>query len=356
MRMLVFLVVAFAVMFFMHWTVYVSLTSAFDTTLPNAYPLLTALSASYLVASLLVRKVGGAVADGIYFVAATWLGTIFILFSLQLISLIFSLVTGISSLWLSGSLFIFGLNLAAYAIWNGRRLTVKEYTIPLKNLTKSLRMVHLSDIHIGTVHQTRFLERVVALTNEQTPDLVCITGDLFDGSVAIDESILAPLNTLVAPTFFSNGNHEEYEGLNHVRETLGHIKVELLENRHVVHKGIQIIGVNDRQSLRRSETLSGILDSLKLDATLPTILMYHTPVEWDAARAKGVGLMLSGHTHNGQIYPFTLLVRLFFKYVVHLYEKDGHYLHITPGTGTWGPPMRLGSNNQVTVLHLVPGE
>ena len=82
--------------------------------------------------------------------------------------------------------------------------------------------------------------------------------------------------------------------------------------------------------------------------------MYHSPVHWDEAREHGVDLMLSGHTHNGQVFPFTWLVKIFYPYIKGVYEKDGMYLHVSPGTGTWGPPMRLGSRNQVVLIELVP--
>jgi hypothetical protein len=135
--------IVWAVVFFMHFIVYISITDAFAVTVPYAYPILGVLSFSYLFASMLVRKVGGVVADIVYYFAAIWLGTIFILFSWQLLYLLIHLVTGLSSIWLSGALLVLGTKLATYAIWNGRRLTVKEYTLPLKHLTTPVRVVHL---------------------------------------------------------------------------------------------------------------------------------------------------------------------------------------------------------------------
>jgi predicted MPP superfamily phosphohydrolase len=166
--------------------------------------------------------------------------------------------------------------------------------------------------------------------------------------------MLTPLDDLQAPAYFSYGNHEEYEGLPLVKETIKGLRLELLDNRFVDWNGIEIIGVNDVQSLRDGETLDSVLRSLPLSTARPKILMYHTPVDWEVARQHGVTLMLSGHTHNGQVFPFTLLVRAAFKYVKGLFSQDGKYLHVTPGTGTWGPPMRLGSRNQVTIIELQP--
>ena len=135
---------------------------------------------------------------------------------------------------------------------------------------------------------------------------------------------------------------------------IGHLKMKLLDGKMAMFDNVQIVGINDRQSLPKDKTLGSALDDLPIDKEKPTILMYHTPVEWEDARKHGIDLMLSGHTHNGQIFPFTLLVRLSFKYINGLYRKGSKYLHVSPGTGTWGPPMRLGSRNQITLLTLTP--
>lgn len=353
-RFLIVLPVIFSALFLVHLFVYLTMQRVFGVSFLHEYWVLAFAASVYLFASASARRWQGVISDTFYFVAATWIGTLWLLFCATVlygvVSLFFSYEVPLLYIGLLGS----GLLLAVYALINGSRLIVREYTLPLKGITGSLRVAHLTDIHVGTVNQKEYLKRVVTTTNMTKPDVVLITGDLFDGSVAIDESILSPLNDLVAPTYFSTGNHEGYEGLDHVRETMGRLDVMLLENASALFRDIRIVGVHDRQSLPRSTTLDLILSTLQVDGEIPTILMYHTPVEWEAARSRGVGLMLSGHTHNGQIFPFTLLVRLFFRYVKGLYKKDGMYLHVSPGTGTWGPPMRLGSTNQVTVITLVP--
>jgi len=354
MRFLLFIALTWSILFFIHWLPYASLSVAFGFELPYWGIALGLLSGSFIFASVLVKKVRNKLTDMLYFVAATWLGIVFITFSFQLLYQLVHVFTGLSSPLAAGILLIVSLIISVYAVYNGQRIVFKEYTIPILGLEVAVRAVHLTDIHIGTVHQTAFLKQVVQMTNQLSPDVIYMTGDLFDGSAPISASTLEPLNTLKAPVFFSHGNHEEYEGLQYVRDTIKDINIDLLENRMVIHNGIQVVGVNDKLSLGDDESLAIILGELDLDKNLPTVLMYHTPVEWDAAREYGVDVMLSGHTHNGQIYPFTLLVRLFFKYINGLYEKGGTYLHVSPGTGTWGPPMRLGSQNQITLLHLVP--
>jgi len=339
----------------MHLVVYLAVQRVYGVDIPYQYLGVAVLAALYFVASLLSRRFPNAVVRVLYAMAATWVGVVWLLFSA---TVAYELVRiGLTGEALALHITLHGVAILAsiYALFNANRLQLKEYTLPVPNLTAPLRVAHLTDIHVGTIHREAFLRRVVTLTSSTKPDVVLITGDLFDGSAPIDEPILRPLNELSAPTYFSTGNHEGYEGMDHVRNTLSHLSLTLLENAVTHVRGVRIVGVHDRQILPRTTSLDTVLTSLDIrpDGT-PTILLYHTPVEWDAARAHGVTLMLSGHTHNGQIFPFTLMVRLFFKYVCGIYEKDGSYLHISPGTGTWGPPMRLGSRCQVTVLNLVP--
>jgi uncharacterized protein len=353
---LLFIFIAFSILFSMHWLVYASMSRVFSVTVPHWPFILGILSITYFLASFGVRKLDGVIVDGFYFITATWLGYIFLLFSLVLVYEIFHVVTKYDSRVILGSLLCIAVLLGTYALVQGRVLTTRTYALTVQNLTEPLRVVHLSDIHVGTVHQKKYLTEIIEKTNELNPDIVLVTGDLFDGSAEIDTSILLPLNDLTARSFFSHGNHELYEGLDAVRDTLQTLDLELLENTAVEYKGVQIIGVNDRQSLTKDQTLGSILASLPQAENQPRLLMYHTPSDWSVARDAGITMMFSGHTHNGQIFPFTLLVRIFFPYINGLYEEEGKYLHVSPGTGTWGPPMRLGSHNQITVFDLQPSD
>lgn len=352
LRLGIFISIAWTIMFLVHAVVYFTVATVYDIQFSYWFPLLALLSITFVLATIGVRKFHNKFVDVFYFIAATWLGTILIFFFVTLIFNILRFLGMEENVMMLNVLLGVGVVLSLYALFIGRCLVVKRFTIPVSGLSKETKVVHLTDVHVGTVHQEAFLNRVVKQTNELEPDVILMTGDLFDGSAPIHEEILKPLDKLNAPTYFSTGNHEVYEGLDHVRSTIADLKMRLLENEFVLEQGLQIIGVHDRQGLPREVTLDSILEKLSYDRTQPTILMYHTPVEWEAARKHGVDLMLSGHTHNGQIFPFTLLVRAFFKYIKGLYQEGEQYLHVSPGTGTWGPPMRLGSHNQITLLTL----
>jgi predicted MPP superfamily phosphohydrolase len=243
------------------------------------------------------------------------------------------------------------LTLAIYGLINASFFSVKEITIPVENLDKEVTIVQLSDIHVGTIHKAEFLRRIVDKVNEMDPDMVLITGDLFDGSGKIMEDTVAPLNDLKAKTFFSTGNHEMYEGLDNVMAILATTNIQVLRNEFVEHSGIQVIGVDnpEQEAQRRNVALKDI----KFDNSKPSVLMFHQPNGVDDAVSAGVDLQLSGHTHNGQIVPFNLISRLFYPRVHGLYTISGMSLYVSPGTGTWGPPMRVGSSNEITLIRLV---
>jgi predicted MPP superfamily phosphohydrolase len=342
------------IVFIFHSLTYLTAERVFDLEFKYGYLIIAFLSTTFILANLFVRTIKHQLSDVFYFITASWLGVVFIAFSATVFYGTIRFILGQDSPVLFASVITISLWLSGYALFQGRCIHTKTITVPIRNLKNTIKIVHLADLHIGTVHQLKFLRRVVGITNSLSPDLVLMTGDLFDGSVPIEEEMLRPLNDLQVPAYFSTGNHEEYEGLLNVKKTIKSLKMKLLDKEVADFNGIQIIGVNDRSSIPKDVSLDSILEELSLDEEKPAILMYHTPVEWEGARKHGVDLMLSGHTHNGQIYPFNLLVRMSFKYINGLYKLGDRYLHVSPGTGTWGPPMRLGSKNQITLLNLVP--
>jgi predicted MPP superfamily phosphohydrolase len=129
--------------------------------------------------------------------------------------------------------------------------------------------------------------------------------------------------------------------------------VRVLRNEVAEFRGLQIIGIDNPERENRKDNEQ--IHSVAFDQSRPNVLLYHTPVGIEDARRAGVAVQLSGHTHSGQMYPFNLLVKLFYPYTRGLYDLDGLLLYVTPGTGTWGPPMRLGSSNEITLITFGPG-
>ena len=211
-----------------------------------------------------------------------------------------------------------------------------------------MRLVQLSDIHVGSVG-AGFLKRVVEKTNALGADAVLITGDLMDPRGSFELDGFSVLNEIKAPVFFVTGNHERYADLDRVGELLKKTKMRWLRNESVELEGLQIIGIDDGES---KDQVAKRLDGIDFEPEKFSVLMYHRPDGFEAAAERGVGLMLAGHTHNGQIFPFNFVVRLYFKRLKGLFKHKGSYLYVCPGTGTWGPRMQLASAREIVLINL----
>lgn len=225
-----------------------------------------------------------------------------------------------------------------------RRRAVK---VPGRGLARPLRIVQLSDLHLGPVHSLKYFRRLIDRVNRENPDLVLITGDLIDGRLTDD--MFAPINDIKAPVYFTPGNHEEYVGMEDFLAHLARTKAVPLCNRKVDLGGCILAGIDFDWSVRGLETM---VSSVAPANGKYSILMSHGPPAFDAARRAGFDLTLSGHTHGGQFWPFTFFGRMFVKYRAGLYERDGKRLFVTTGAGTWGPPLRLGTSSEMAVIDI----
>jgi hypothetical protein len=190
--------------------------------------------------------------------------------------------------------------------------------------------------------------------NSANPDVVLITGDLLDGRYHYDKDILLPLNDINATVYFSSGNHDDYANLTLLSSLLKDTKVKWLRNELVEYKGMYIVGLDDT---RDSKHVGAMLYAMNMEHNFSkkyTVLMNHRPIGWKDA-GKYVNLMLSGHTHAGQIWPFGYLVfiegNVF--HGIHRIPGNDHFMfYVSPGTGTWGPPMRIGSRTEITLFNV----
>ena len=256
-----------------------------------------------------------------------------------------------------------------YAIFQGLRApVVKEIQVAIPGLAPALTgttIVQLTDLHIGTTKSRSFVEDVVSRTNALAPDIIVITGDLVEGrfgSVREDTLPLAGLRARLG-VFMVTGNHEYYAGLREWLPELRRLGIRVLRNEHVVLDaekggGWELAGIDDWNG--GSIEPGGGADLARAlaghEPDRPVILLSHQPRAVFTAAQAGVGLVLSGHTHGGQIWPFTFLVRLQQPFLQGLHRVDRTQVYVNPGTGSWGPPMRLGTCPEITRITLVPGQ
>jgi predicted MPP superfamily phosphohydrolase len=240
---------------------------------------------------------------------------------------------------------------------------VERVRIPLRRLGRPMdgyRIALVSDIHLGPILGRAHIERIVRVVNDLRPDLVAITGDLADGSVAELGRACGPLRDLRSThgTFFVNGNHEYYTGdLRNWHEELRGLGVRLLLNdRAEVSRGtaaLDVAGVNDPTGAYYADGPDFARAVGDRDPARPVVLLSHQPVQVRQARRHGVDLQLSGHTHGGQMCPFNLVVPIQQGPLVAGWYRLGEtQLYVTRGAGFWGPPVRVAAPPEITLVEL----
>lgn len=296
--------------------------------------------AALLLVGFLVRTSSGRGTKGLFVAVTTAYGlefaTLFALLVLEPLDLIFSLPNQEAGVAIVS--FVFAL--AIVSAVNAQLLYVRTIRLPF---VRRLRVVQISDIHIGVVHGKRYLAGLVRRVNALKPDLVLITGDIISGAMDPSRTGLDGLAGLEAPAYLAPGNHEFYEGMEGMRAAIPR-NVRMLNDEEVDMGRYSIFGLDFLGD-------QGVSGARELDRNFqkPVIMMAHVPQFLDLPEGS---IILSGHYHAGQVFPFNFLGYLFVKNFRGFHRRGGVTLYVSPGTATWGPPMRFGSRNEITLLEL----
>ena len=259
---------------------------------------------------------------------------------------------------------LLALAFSAIGYANARRTArVVRVRIPLQGLDAALegfRIVQITDIHVGPTIKQHYLQAIVDRVNALQPDVVAITGDLVDGSVAELREHVAPLAALRARhgVYFVTGNHEYYSGVHGWVQELRRLGIRVLHNEHVVlsHDGASLVlaGVTDYTAhlfdpAHRSDPAAALAGAPE---GVTRVLLAHQPRTAPAAALAGFDLQISGHTHGGQFLPWTFFVALQQPYTAGLHQLGRLQVYVSRGTGYWGPPKRLGAPSEISELRL----
>lgn len=325
---------------------------------------LLVLFLSYPVGRVLSREVPGVLASSVEMAGAVWMGVLFLGTAAFLAA---DLITGFGKLWPSAAvpartaaLFV-ALALSAVAVvqdLRGPRVVAHEVTLPgLPKERDGLRVVQLSDLHLGSLLGPRWLSRRVAQAEALSPDLLVVTGDLVDGEIGAVEPLVPILSRLSAPlgVWGVSGNHEFYAGLEKSLALYRRAGIRVLSDEWAqAAPGLVLAGVDDltarRQFGGREDPVPKALASAPAGAA--KLFLSHSPLKSEEAARLGAGLMLSGHTHGGQIWPFTYLSAIPYPRNAGRFAVGAMTLLVSRGTGTWGPPMRLFHRSEVLVVTL----
>jgi predicted MPP superfamily phosphohydrolase len=308
------------------------------------------------------------------FIAMGFLSSLFVLTLLRDVAL--------ASVWIGSHLGL-SLSVSTFAVWtalavpaaatlitifgliNARRTArIVRVDVPIDNLPASLHgftIAQISDIHVGLTIKADYVQSIVGAVNSLQADMVAVTGDLVDGSVAQLRSHVEPLRDLTSRhgTYFVTGNHEYYSGVTGWVSELRRLGVNVLLNEHVVLRhnddSLVIAGVTDYSGHHYDESHRS--DAAAAVASAPDdlvrILLAHQPRSAAGALKAGFDLQLSGHTHGGQFWPWNFFVRLQQPFTAGLHRLQSLWVYTSRGTGYWGPPKRFGAPSEITQLRLV---
>lgn len=321
------------------------------------------LWALYPVARMLEEILPPAFAYALEFIASMWIGVMFLLVAAFLFVDVITLggfLWRATIPWFRLGAAITALLLAIVAMVQGIRSPVlTEYELTVRDLPRErdgMVLVHLSDLHLGTLIGPSWLERIVGRVQALKPDIIVLVGDILDGRPGRIEPLLPMLGKFQAPfgVWGVTGNHEYYAGLETCVRQLERSGVKLLRDSSAqLAPGLTIAGVDDLTA-REGQRLGTRPVEQALGAGSPgaTIYLSHSPWHAETAATLGADLMLCGHTHAGQIWPFTYLVKLRYPNISGHYRVDGMQLIVGRGTGTWGPRMRLWQRSEIIRVQL----
>ena len=321
---------------------------------------LALLSVTFVTASLLAFRNSNILVRIYYRIAATWLGTFNFLF---LACCLLWPLYGLAALaglrpdrhrW--GLVFLaVALVASLFGVVNARAWRVKHITAKLENLPAVWRgrtAALVSDVHLGHVWNIGFIRGIVTTVARLKPDIVFITGDFYDGTAADYDRLAAPWRALSAPLgkFFVLGNHEGFRDSTPYLNAISGAGVRVLQRDKVEIDGLQLVGVRYHDATH-AEHFRSVLREIGIDRARPSVLLTHAPDHVAVSAEEGISLQLSGHTHGGQTFPFNLFVkRIYGKFAYGLNRLGDLQVYTTYGAGSWGPPMRVGTNSEIVLI------
>jgi predicted MPP superfamily phosphohydrolase len=331
---------------------------------PVLVPLLVFLGASYIVSRVMEHFELGRASHLLEYIGATWVGLFFLIFASLFASdvvTLFGFILRDHVITIRVTALLMGAAMALIAFVQAWRIPiVTEYEVAMPGLPQAADGKVLavgSDLHLGSMLGHRWAVARAAQFAALQPDILLLAGDIFEGEKETHAGWLPVLRQFRAPlgVFAVTGNHEFYAGPEAILDTFRSAGFRVLRDEHCeILPGLRIAGVDDPAFRKRGkqDQAIAVAQALANSSGAATVFLSHTPVLAERAAELGAGLMLSGHTHEGQIWPFKYLVRIAFRLVHGRYDVNGMTAIVGRGTGTWGPRMRLWSRSEILRITL----
>ena len=298
-----------------------------------------------------------------YFLSGLWIGFLINLVLFFMIAWLAAVTFRFSGVEKNNKL-IASLAIAAatafsiYGIWNAFNPVVKRISVDIENLPENWsgkKIVHISDAHLGHVYGNSHLREIVGKINALKPDIIAITGDLFDQIEENFDIFAESLGELKSEKgiFYVTGNHETYLGKERILAAARKAGMIALQDEARMLEGLQVIGIDypDRMDTKDIAGVIGKIDGF--DAQKPSVLLWHTPSHVEEIKRAGIDLQLSGHAHKGQIFPFGFITAAVFKGYDYGLKREGNFsIYTTSGVGTWGPAMRTQKRSEIVEITL----
>jgi predicted MPP superfamily phosphohydrolase len=351
-----------------HLAVYATLAMAFGIGGMWLKVLFVALALTFVSASALSHFYKGAAVDRYYQFSAYWFGLVHFLFGGAVVfyftlTIFYAHGIYIPPALVGGICFGVAFLLHLYGTIKSQRPEVMDVKIPFSSLPgfradfwKGKKLVFISDLQLGNIYRQHFTAHVARKIAAIDPYAVLIGGDLYDGVVCDEAKLIEPLRALhpASGMYFITGNHEYY--LHDVPRALAAIRaigITILDDKKIDIGGIELIGVGYR-SAHKKEDFKKVLEHIGVDRMCPSVLLKHEPSDLDVAEAAGISLTLSGHTHHGQIFPLMFFTWQIYKgFDYGLKRLGAMQVFTSSGAGTWGPPLRLGTESEIVLIEFI---
>jgi len=309
----------------------------------------------FSILSLFFRiKFSCKICEYVYILSFLWMGAILILLLWCVVGDIILLVfNNIKKDYVVICILILSFISIAKSVYDGFKIPkLKEIKIELTNVRKNYTIVFVSDIHIDFSYKTKIVTKIFEKIKQTTPDLLIVGGDFFDPGFKLDNKLVEMFNNIDTEKIAVFGNHEYYFGVEKTYDVLNQFRFRILKNESFEFEDFNIIGIGDirTENMSKNDVINFVSKNYKENKV--NIFVSHQPLYFKEISDKFDVIMLSGHNHKGQIFPFHILTKMTYKYFYGLYKNKNSVLYVTSGVGVWGPPMRFFAEPEIVEINV----